>query len=384
MTISIASVTRSERTAALVEHGRTGAVSTSTISAEAIAALEALQHEVRRLRQQLGSRAMRAFLGHSPAAAEIRTQIAECDDAATVLIQGEPGAGAETVAQAIHTCGRQAHRAFVKLDAALLSAEALERELNPAPRAAGALGGEADDCPPSRLEAAAGGTLYLKNVDLLAPGLQRHVLALVRRQCGAGAAAESKRLDRICLVASTHADLQSLVEQKRFRDDLYAELSTRTITVPPLRDRVQDIGLLAEHFIGSATVAEGKPTKRLTVDALKLLEQHGWPGNAAELRHVVEQACALEAGPLLTAEMIRPWIAGGSDGAPAPAAGLSLREMERKLIETTFARCEGNRERTAQALQIGLRTLSGKLREYGYPPRGGPGSNLKSARRKAA
>ena len=96
---------------------------------------------------------------------------------------------------------------------------------------------------------------------------------------------------------------------------------------------------------------------------------------------MIDSACSVEVGTHLTAEMIRPWLAGNAgDGS----AGTSLRQMERKLIETTFTRCGGNRERTARVLQIGIRTLSGKLREYGYPPRGGPGSNCKAVEVKAA
>jgi DNA-binding NtrC family response regulator len=98
------------------------------------------------------------------------------------------------------------------------------------------------------------------------------------------------------------------------------------------------------------------------------------------LENVIERACSLDESLLLTAEAIAPWIARTADSEPHEPSSLSLREMERKLIETTFARCQGNREQTARLLKIGIRTLSGKLREYGYPPRGGPGSNRRLAK----
>ena len=124
-----------------------------------------------------------------------------------------------------------------------------------------------------------------------------------------------------------------------------------------------------------------------TPNDLIALKKYDWPGNVRELQNVVERACTVEVGGMITAEDLRAWLQNDSpEEANVESAGMTLREMERKLIESTFARCNGNRERTAQILKIGLRTLSGKLREYGYPPRGGPGSNLRIhvSERKAA
>ena len=115
------------------------------------------------------------------------------------------------------------------------------------------------------------------------------------------------------------------------------------------------------------------------IDALHVLQSYDWPGNVRELENMVERACALDWGSKLTTEMLVPWMSKecSSDG-PDALPGMTLAEMERKLIEAAFNRFAGNREKTAKALQIGIRTLSGKLREYGYPPRGGPGSNAKA------
>ena len=158
---------------------------------------------------------------------------------------------------------------------------------------------------------------------------------------------------------------------------------------PPLRVRHNDIPLLVEHFIGEISLKEGRPPREVSTDALQLLETHTWPGNVRELQNIIERACTIEVGGSITADSIRSWLQNECDeDANVESVGMTLREMERKLIESTFARCNGNRERTAQILKIGLRTLSGKLREYGYPPRGGPGSNLKihapSVERRAA
>lgn len=164
------------------------------------------------------------------------------------------------------------------------------------------------------------------------------------------------------------------MKEGKFRADLLEILSGHVVKVPALRNRIEDISVLAEHFLAEYAVREGKQTLRLTPEALDLLKQHQWPGNIRELNNVLERCCAIETGTELHADTLATWIEKPAEDE-AEESGLTLREMERKLIEATFNRFGGNREMTAKALKIGLRTLSGKLREYGYPPRGGPGSN---------
>ena len=136
---------------------------------------------------------------------------------------------------------------------------------------------------------------------------------------------------------------------------------------------------MTEHFLRRVAGREGKPPRSIMIDALHVLQGYDWPGNIRELENVVERACALDWGSKLTAAMIEPWMSKEcAEESPDSLPGMTLAEMERKLIEATFNRFAGNREKTAKVLQIGIRTLSGKLREYGYPPRGGPGSNLKA------
>jgi DNA-binding NtrC family response regulator len=171
--------------------------------------------------------------------------------------------------------------------------------------------------------------------------------------------------------------LAPLVAKGHFRQDLQRFLSQTAIQTPPLRVHPEDLSQLAEHFLYRLSVREGRPVRRLPLDALQLFRDNPWPGNVRQLENLIDRACALDSGSRLTAEMIRPWLLAPESVLGGFSAGLSLKDLERKLIESTFARLGGNRERTAAELQIGIRTLSGKLREYGYPPRGGPGSNLK-------
>jgi DNA-binding NtrC family response regulator len=268
-------------------------------------------------------------------------------------------------------------RPFLVLDCRVHSAESLERELLGEPSFPTDSTGSA---AVGRLSSGAGGTLLLKNIELLPQAAQKKLAGILGRKAFPCPVTGKTRPLDVRVMASTHVDLAIEAQEGRFPVGLYECLTACSIRVPALRERLQDVGLLTEHILNHLAVVEGKPVKRLSVEALKTLRSHDWPGNLRELENVIERACSLDETPLLTAEMVGPWIARSLPADPQESSGLSLREMERKLIETTFARCQGNREQTARLLKIGIRTLSGKLREYGYPPRGGPGSNRRLAK----
>jgi DNA-binding NtrC family response regulator len=222
-----------------------------------------------------------------------------------------------------------------------------------------------------------GGSVLLDNVETVALPFQKRLAQLLEQRATSilNGTVDSPN---IRFIAATHSDLNRLAMEGRFRDDLLQHLSGITLQSPPLRVRHNDIPLLVEHFIGEISLKEGRPPRSISTDALQLLEGHSWPGNVRELQNIVERSCTTDVGGVITAESLRPWLQNEAvEDVSVDGVGMTLREMERKLIESTFARCNGNRERTAPILKIGLRTLSGKLREYGYPPRGGPGSNLK-------
>jgi len=331
-----------------------------------------LTGENRRLRKQLANRNLRDLVGQSSAMQMLRQQIQQAADQQTgVLLRGEPGTGADVVAQAIHDASRRAHRPFIKLDCSVLSAETMEQELVGAVTAAGASTG--------RFSAADGGTLLFDQVQCLALPIQRKLITMLREQRFEHPITGEKLRFDVRVIFSTPSDLSELAERGLFRAELMAEACQTLIHLPSLRSRVDDIGLLAEQFLRRIAAREGRPVRSITVEALQLLQKHDWPGNVRELENVLERACSLDWGVKLTAVMLEPWLAQTeSDNDCEVPAGLTLSEMERKLIEATFVRFNGNREKTAKALQIGIRTLSGKLREYGYPPRGGPGSNLQA------
>lgn len=324
--------------------------------------------ENRRLKRQLSNHLLRMLVGHSPAMHALRRQVQEAADAETpVLVVGEPGTGVDAVALAIHESSRRAHRHFIKINCRVHSAESLEQELF------GAESAPSSHRPPTRLDWANGGTLFLDAFEAIALPLQRRLYQVFSEQQFKADSGQTVRFDTR-IIAGSEADLTSLLAAGLVRQDLYEFVQSGTISLPPLRDHLEDLAPLTESFLQQIADREGRPPRSLALDALTLLRRHPWPGNVRELESLLERACAIDCGTRITAAALEPWLAETVD-PDAPCGGLTLSQMERKLIEATFVRFAGNRERTAKALDIGIRTLSGKLREYGYPPRGGPGSN---------
>jgi DNA-binding NtrC family response regulator len=337
-----------------------------------------LHSENRLLKRQLQSRILNELVGQSESTNQLREAICSAaDDEGCVLIHGEAGAGCQYAGRLLHLAGRRATRPFLVLDCAIHCADSVERELF---GEHSRLTGPDNEVVCGRLVACAGGSLLLKNVEALPLSVQRKLVGILTRNAFHCPVAGTVRPLEARILASTHVDLAIEAQEGRFHIELYQLLTERTIAVPSLRERAQDLGRLCEEVLNRMSASEGKPVKRLSVEALKLIRTHEWRNNFRELEAVMERVSALDDGGLLTAEMLRPWITQPLAESAEEPAGLSLREMERKLIETTFARCAGNREQTARLLRIGIRTLSGKLREYGYPPRGGPGSNRRLAK----
>ena len=333
-----------------------------------------LTGEVRKLRRQLSNRNMRDMVGHSPAMQQLREQVQQTADRHEgCLIVGERGAGIDLTALGIHEASKRAHRPFVSIDCSVHSAETLEQELFGLAENTVGVGVTRQ---PGRLEQADGGTLLLDNVDCIALPLQRRLATILTDQrFEHETTGERIRFD-VRVICGTHADLDDLERRGLFRSELLSHVRTQRLCIPALRTRSDDVAPLAEACLRKLAAREGLPPRSLTLDALHRLQSYNWPGNQAQLEHVIERACGVNAGRKLTATMLDPWLADTAE--EETTQGLTLAQMERQLIESTFSRFAGNREKTAKALQIGIRTLSGKLRDYGYPPRGGPGSNLKA------
>lgn len=317
-------------------------------------------------------------------------QVARTDE--TVLICGESGTGKELVAQALHLASRRAGGPMVSLNCPALSPQLMESELFGHERGAFT---SADAARVGRFELADQGTIFLDEVTEIAAPLQAKLLRVLQERSFERVGASTTIRVDVRVVASTNRDLMQEVREGRFREDLYFRLAVVPLAIPPLRERRDDLRELSEHFLIRAAQRIGREPAKLGADALQMLQEYRWPGNVRELENIITRATVLGSGDLIRADEIQPWLIGGikatapatfgvvstdghamAVGSPAGSAqdrslssGVNLHDMERKLIEATLEQFDGHRERTAKALGIGVRTLTNKLRLYGYAPR---------------
>jgi DNA-binding NtrC family response regulator len=286
---------------------------------------------------------------------------------ATVLIHGETGTGKELIASAIHKNSRRRQGPFVRLNCAALAEGVLESELFGHEKgsftgAAGARKG--------RFEQADGGTLFLDEISEIPPGVQVKLLRFLQeRELERVGSNATIRVDTR-VVAATNRDLRVLVEDGKFREDLYYRLNVVRIDVPPLRARPSDIPMLADHFLARFAEENETDVQGFSEAALSLMLDYPFPGNVRELMNVVEQAVVLTAGPLVEAGdlPIRPVHKLGH-ALPLMVPGVTLAEVERYVIMKTLDSVDGSRHRAAEILGISRRTLQYRLQEWGIEPR---------------
>jgi transcriptional regulator with GAF, ATPase, and Fis domain len=227
-----------------------------------------------------------------------------------------------------------------------------------------------------RFEAADGGSILLDEVTEIDLALQAKLLRVLQERSFERVGSSQTISVDVRVLATTNRDLSDEVASGRFRADLYFRLAVVPINVPPLRERIGDISLLADHLLREAGLRLGRGPFALEAAARELLAEYSWPGNVRELQNVITRACVLNAGRPIAADELRPWLTDHKNqnitqadplrDIPAP---VTLDEAERRLIVATLERFEGHRAKTAEALGIGVRTLSGKLRSYGYATR---------------
>jgi DNA-binding NtrC family response regulator len=319
------------------------------------------------------------MVGQSSAVRLLKQRIAQAAPTdETILITGESGTGKELVARCLHAASRRSGRALVGLNCPALSPQLMESELFGHERGAFT---SADAPRVGRFELAEGGTILLDEVTEIDLSLQAKLLRVLQeRTYERVGSSESRRAD-VRVVATTNRDLQAEVAAGRFRQDLYFRLAVVPISVPPLRDRREDVPLLVKHFARHAANRLGRHPCELATDALDLLCQYHWPGNVRELENLVTRASVLGNSESVTAADLRLWLIdptgnclaemnrSAAEQPGAISAGMRLDDMERRLIEATLEHYGGHRAKAAQALGIGIRTLTNKLRQYGYAPR---------------
>ena len=312
------------------------------------------------------------MIGSSPAMQTLRTRILQIGPTSeTVLITGESGTGKELVARAIHAASHRHSTPMVSLNCPVLSAHLMESELFGHEK--GAFTG-ADAPRTGRFEAAHGGTILLDEVTEIDLGLQAKLLRVLQEKSFERVGSCKTMHVDVRVLATTNRDLQGEVSAGRFREDLYFRLAVLPLAVPPLRQRREDVPELAAYFFKRSAQRLQRETCSLEADAAQLLVDYHWPGNVRELENIVTRASVLTTTDRVTADELRRWLISSPEQADETTeksvpVGISLEEMERRLIEATLDHYGGHRARTAKALGIGIRTLSGKLRQYGYAPR---------------
>jgi len=291
-------------------------------------------------------------------------RVAPTDSA--VLVLGESGTGKELVARAIHERSARAQRPFVPIHCGALPREVLESELFGHEK--GAFTG-AVAAKPGLIDLADGGTLFLDEIGEMEPDSQVKLLRALETGMFFRVGSTRARSVDVRIVAATNRDLGEAMKSGEFRQDLYYRINTITVTLPPLRDRPEDIPLLAQHFV-EANAAYG--AKRLSPGALAVLEAYPWPGNVRELLHAIERAVILSGGDEIQPADLPPEVLGGS---PAPAAtastaapGATVEVMERQHIITTLRQVNGHRGKAAALLAIDPKTLYRKIIGYQIRP----------------
>jgi transcriptional regulator with GAF, ATPase, and Fis domain len=316
----------------------------------------------------------RLLVGHSPAIRQVVHIIGMVGcRRATVLITGETGTGKELAATALHLAGPRRHAPMVALNCSALPDHLLESELFGHVR--GAFTGAIQNRV-GRFEQANRGTLFLDEIGDLPLDLQAKLLRVLQeREFQRLGSSETVRVD-VRVIAATNCDLVRRVEQGRFREDLFYRLNVVPIQMPALRERPEDIPLLAEHFVEKICRLEGIPLKFLTADASSRLCRHGWPGNVRELENAVEMAIALSDGrPSLTAGDFRDPASMPLRSLPSditggiisvPDCGLDYQQtvasIERSILRQALEKTGGNKKAAARMLRLKRTTLSAKIR----------------------
>jgi two-component system response regulator HydG len=318
-----------------------------------------LREENRRLREEVAGRyRLHNLLGKSPAMQTVFALIRQAAPGdVNVLITGESGTGKELVAKALHFNSARADRPFVPVNCAAVPAGLLESELFGHVKGAftGAIGNRR-----GLFREAEGGTLFLDEIGDMAPELQAKLLRVIEDRVVRPLGSDEAVPLNVRLIAATNRDVAARIRDGLFREDLYYRLAVIPIQLPPLRDRKEDIPLLAEHFLRRATEAAGKTIRGFTPEAMAALLRHPWPGNARELENVVERSVTLTAGDQISQAALLLDLSP----VPVPTATLAqmaprptLRKLTDEYTSLILRETGGDKAKAASILGVSKRTL---------------------------
>ena len=323
-----------------------------------------LVRENARIREELRERHGSPLIGSSPAILEVYKLVARVSPGkSTVLLEGESGTGKELVARAIHANSPRRDRAFVPVNCAALTETLLESELFGHEK--GAFTG-AVATKRGLFETADQGTLFLDEIGDIGPALQVKLLRVIQEQEVRHVGGTAPVKVDVRIVAATNRDLAKMVRDGKFREDLYYRLNVVRIVLPPLRDRREDIPMLAHHFLQKVCSANNPTIRGFVPETMALLERYHWPGNVRELENVIERTVSLAHGPLImpddlpeTVRKAETAMAGGNESL------LSLDEVEKRHLNRVLRETDGNKVRAAKILGIDRRTLYRMAERFG-------------------
>jgi two-component system response regulator AtoC len=327
-----------------------------------------LEVEVKQLHERLDEKFnVEGLVGHSPRLSEVVDRVRlVAPSKATILIEGETGTGKELIAQAIHQVSPRARAPFVPVHCAALPANLLESELFGHER--GSFTG-ATERREGRFESADGGTVFLDEIGEIGPEIQVKLLRFLETKSFERVGSTKTMTVDVRLVAATNRNLEQMVKEGKFREDLYFRLNVVRITTPPLRDRTEDIPVLLEHFIRVYSKENGYDPVQVEPGAMRHLQSYPWPGNIRELRNFAENAVVLRRGGKLSEFDLEPKFRGEtapppSMVTPTPANPFSVEDNEKRLLREALMKARGNRTRAATLLGISRRTLHRKIAQW--------------------
>jgi two-component system, NtrC family, response regulator AtoC len=331
---------------------------------------KSLEVEVQQLHERLDEKfSLDEIVGESPLLKDVIERVKKvAQSKATVLIEGESGTGKELIAQAIHQSSPRSRGPFIAVHCAALSESLLESELFGHEK--GSFTG-ATERRIGRFESADGGTLFLDEIGEISASIQVKLLRFL----------ETKAIDRVGgsktieldvrLVTATNRNLEQLVREGKFRDDLYFRLDVVRFVMPPLRQRAGDIPALIAHFIRVYSEENGAPPIEIEPGAMKTLQAYSWPGNIRELRNFCENAVVLHKGGTLSEFDLDPRFRGSpASGSPpggptdGPSPSLSVEQNEKRILREALIKSRGNRTKAAELMGISRRTLHRKLAQW--------------------
>ncbi len=320
-----------------------------------------LQKLVQQLENQVGKKySFESITGNSAAirsAINLAKRVAPTN--ATVLLLGETGTGKEVFAQAIHNAGNTTNKSFMALNCSAFSKELLESEIFG--HKAGAFTGAMKD-KKGLIEEADGGTLFLDEIGEMQPDLQSKLLRVLETAEFIKVGDTKSTKVSVRIIAATNRRLEEEVKEGKFREDLFYRLNVFTIQLPSLKDRKEDIPMLAEYYVSLFAAKMGKRYKGITSGANKILQQHNWKGNIRELKNTIERSVILEDGEWITECSLPLDMQAGIDNTAINSFDLSV--IEKLHIQKVLAYTKGNKTETAKLLNIGLTTLYRKIEEY--------------------